>query len=141
MSKLVEATHVTFGSEIGSPDAWAHPCLDDEHMRYASELLNAADALLLGRLTYEGLSVVTGYVEALREMGYELHVPEATFYLLPRSPVPDSRAFAARLEERDVFVLPGTAVEMPAHFRISLTATDDMIDRALPSSLKCGRRY
>ncbi len=71
-------------------------------------------------------------VDALREMGYELHVPEATFYLLPRSPVPDSRAFAARLAQRDVFVLPGTAVEMPAHFRISLTATDDMIDRALP---------
>jgi aspartate aminotransferase len=46
--------------------------------------------------------------------------------------VPDSRAFAARLAERDVFVLPGTVVEMPAHFRISLTATDDMIDRALP---------
>jgi hypothetical protein len=42
MSKLVEATHVTLGGEIGSPDAWAHPYLDDEHMRYASEPAGAA---------------------------------------------------------------------------------------------------
>jgi dihydrofolate reductase len=56
MSKLVEATHVALGGEIGSPGAWAHPYLDDQHARYASDLLNAADALLLGRLTYEGLS-------------------------------------------------------------------------------------
>src|SRR5580700_6392514 len=57
MSKLVEATHVTLGGEIGSPDAWARPYLDDEHARYAEKLLTMADALLLGRLTYEGLSV------------------------------------------------------------------------------------
>jgi dihydrofolate reductase len=56
MSKLVEATHVTLGGEIGSPDAWAQSYLDDQHARYATELLAAADALLLGRLTYQGLS-------------------------------------------------------------------------------------
>ena len=56
MGKLVEATHVTLGGEIGSPDAWAQPYLDDQHSRYANELLAAADALLLGRLTYQGLS-------------------------------------------------------------------------------------
>jgi dihydrofolate reductase len=57
MSKLVEATHVTLGGEIGSPDAWVRPYLDDEHARYADKLLTATDALLLGPLTYEGLSV------------------------------------------------------------------------------------
>ncbi len=56
MSKLVEATHVTLGGEIGALDAWAHPYLDDQHTRYATQLLTAAGALLLGRLTYEGLS-------------------------------------------------------------------------------------
>jgi len=55
MRKLIESTHVALGGEIGSPD-WAFPYLDDEHMRYASELLTGADALLLGRRTYEGLS-------------------------------------------------------------------------------------
>ena len=56
MRKLIESTHVALGGEIGSPQNWGFPYLDDEHMRYATELLAGADALLLGRLTYEGLS-------------------------------------------------------------------------------------
>jgi dihydrofolate reductase len=55
MRKLIESTHVALGGEIGSTD-WAFPYLDDEHMRYATGLLTEADALLLGRRTYEGLS-------------------------------------------------------------------------------------
>ena len=56
MRKLVESTHVSLGGEIGSPQDWAFPYLDDEHMRYATGLLARADALVLGRRTYEGLS-------------------------------------------------------------------------------------
>jgi dihydrofolate reductase len=56
MRKLVESTHVALGGEIGSPQDWAFPYMDDEHMRYATELLTGSDALLLGRRTYEGLS-------------------------------------------------------------------------------------
>ena len=56
MKKLIESTHVSLGGEIGSPQDWAFPYLDDEHTRYATELLAGAEALLLGRRTYEGLS-------------------------------------------------------------------------------------
>ncbi len=56
MRKLIESTHVSLGGEIGSPQDWGFPYLDDEHNDYAHRLLFAADALLLGRLTYEGLS-------------------------------------------------------------------------------------
>ena len=69
---------------------------------------------------------------ALRGMGYDLHVPEGTFYLLPRAPIPDDLAFVERLAEQNIFCLPGTIVEMPGFFRISLTANDAMIDQALP---------
>lgn len=72
------------------------------------------------------------FVAALREMGYEVHIPEGTFYLLPRSPWADDEAFVELLAEHNVFCLPGTVVELPHYFRISLTASDDMIDRALP---------
>ncbi|GAC1581847.1 MAG: pyridoxal phosphate-dependent aminotransferase [Candidatus Dormibacteria bacterium] len=69
---------------------------------------------------------------ALEEMGYDLHVPEATFYVLPRVPGGDEKAFVARLARDGVLVLPGTACELPGYFRISLTATDDMVERSLP---------
>ena len=71
-------------------------------------------------------------VGALREMGYEVNNPEATFYLLVRSPLADEQAFCAHLAARKVLVLPGTAFEMPGYFRISLTANIDMIERGLP---------
>jgi aspartate aminotransferase len=71
-------------------------------------------------------------VDALLDQGYELRPPEATFYLLPRCPIPDDLDFALRLRRDNVLVLPGRSLDMPGYFRISLTATDDMIDRALP---------
>ena len=71
-------------------------------------------------------------IDALQEMGYEVHVPEGTFYLLPRSPWADDRAFADLLLTHDILVLPGTWVELPGYFRISLTANDNMIERSLP---------
>ncbi len=71
-------------------------------------------------------------VRNLRQQGYDVHLPEGTFYLLPRSPVPDDAAFAELLAADDVFVLPGRIVEMPGYFRISLTATDEMVERSIP---------
>ena len=56
MRKLIELTHVTLGEEVGSPQEWVAPYLDDQHMEYSSSLLGEAEVLLLGRVTYEGLS-------------------------------------------------------------------------------------
>ncbi|MCB0005639.1 MAG: aminotransferase class I/II-fold pyridoxal phosphate-dependent enzyme, partial [Anaerolineales bacterium] len=71
-------------------------------------------------------------VEGLREAGYEVHAPEGTFYLLPKAPLADDIAFADQLAAEGVLVLPGTICEMPGYLRLSLTANEAMIDRALP---------
>jgi aspartate aminotransferase len=71
-------------------------------------------------------------VSALREAGYEAVKPEGTFYVLTRSPEPDDMAFVERLAAREVYVLPGTVFDLPGWVRVSLTATDEMIERALP---------
>ena len=70
-------------------------------------------------------------VSSLRNMGYEALNPPATFYVLVRSPLEDDVAFTELLAEHDVFVMPGRVFELPEWFRISLTANDDMVDRAL----------
>ncbi|HEX2363256.1 MAG TPA: aminotransferase class I/II-fold pyridoxal phosphate-dependent enzyme [Jiangellaceae bacterium] len=69
----------------------------------------------------------------LAASGYDLRIPEGTFYLWVRSPDPDDVAFCRRLADQDVLVLPGSVCEVPGYFRISLTASNDMIDRALPA--------
>jgi dihydrofolate reductase len=56
MGRLVEMTHVTLGGQIDELDQWAFPYLDDDHNRYSTKLLEGSDALLLGRISYEGMA-------------------------------------------------------------------------------------
>jgi dihydrofolate reductase len=56
MRKLIESTFVTLDGVINAPQRWSPPYWDQEHADYASKLLFAADALLLGRATYEGFA-------------------------------------------------------------------------------------
>jgi aspartate aminotransferase len=87
----------------------------------------------------ESLSIDIGALEArrdrlvpaLRDMGYEITDPEGTFYSMARSPDPDDYAFTTRLAELGALVLPGSIVESPGWFRISLTASDEMVERGL----------
>lgn len=79
-------------------------------------------------------------VPALRDLGYEPTTPEGTFYILARSPIEDDTAFVAELAADDLFVLPGATVILPGWFRISLTASDAMIDRAIERFAAAARR-
>lgn len=71
-------------------------------------------------------------VPALREMGYDASMPEGTFYTMARSPIPDDAAFAETLARHGVLVLPGSVVEVPSWFRVSLTASDEMVESGIP---------
>jgi aspartate aminotransferase len=70
-------------------------------------------------------------VGALRGMGYTATRPEGTFYVLVRCPIPDA-AFADLLAERDVFCIPGSIMDFPGYVRLSITASDEMVERSLP---------
>jgi aspartate aminotransferase len=70
---------------------------------------------------------------ALDQWGYEMTKPEGTFYLWGRAPGGDSAAFAERLQKSSVYVMPGTIFDRPTDFRLCLTATDEMIENALPA--------
>jgi aspartate aminotransferase len=71
-------------------------------------------------------------VAALTEMGYEVVTPDGTFYVMVRSPISDDLAYMHRLADENVFVLPGRMFELPGWFRISLTASDEMVERSIP---------
>jgi aspartate aminotransferase len=71
-------------------------------------------------------------VPALRDIGYECTMPEGTFYAMARSPIDDDVAFSDILARHRVLVLPGSIVEVPGWFRISLTASDEMVENGIP---------
>lgn len=69
---------------------------------------------------------------ALTSMGYEVVKPDGTFFMFPRSPIPDDLEFLKVLLKRLVLVTPGSGFECPGHFRISFCVDDQVIERALP---------
>jgi aspartate aminotransferase len=71
-------------------------------------------------------------VDALSAMGYRIHRPQGTFYLFPRTPAGDDEVFVRMLAEQRILVMPGALFETPGFFRICLTASDEMCERALP---------
>lgn len=73
--------------------------------------------------------------DALTDAGMTVTRPEGTFYLWGRAPGGDAAGFTAALAARKVLVMPGTVFDRPEHFRISLTATMDSIETALPALL------
>ncbi len=103
---------------------WGFP---DAVMQYAAPALERVsidiDELTVKRDLMHG---------ALTAAGIEMASPEGTFYLWGRAPGGDGDGFTDRLGARDVHLMPGRLFERPAHFRISLTATRDTIERALP---------
>ena len=74
MRKLVESTFVTLDGSISDPQTWSPPYWDEEHAAYASRLLFAADALVLGRATYEEFAAAwpsrsgDAYTDRINEM-------------------------------------------------------------------------
>jgi dihydrofolate reductase len=53
MRKIIESTLVSLDGVIEDPHLWAMKYFDSEAERHALELLSTADAMLMGRRTYE----------------------------------------------------------------------------------------
>ena len=83
--------------------------------------------------------------EGLREAGYEVRKPEGTFYIFPKTPIPDDLAFVRLLLDEGVLAVPGAGfgrAGMYADQGVNLRAGDlqDMIDQLakLPLSFQPG---
>ncbi|MEH0827079.1 MULTISPECIES: dihydrofolate reductase family protein [unclassified Micromonospora] len=55
MRKLINSTYITLDGVIENP-MWTMPYFDEEAAAFAGAQTNEADALLMGRITYDGMS-------------------------------------------------------------------------------------
>jgi len=74
----------------------------------------------------------TRMLEALQASGYRVTPSQATLFLYAACPIEDDFAFAQSLADQGVLVLPSSVFHHKGHFRISLTGSDDMIERTVP---------
>lgn len=101
-------------------------CFPNAVMQYALpdlEELSIDQAALARRR-----DILTG---TLTRAGFDVLPPEGTFYLWSKWPAGDTDRYWNELADRKVFVMPGSLMGSPQHLRISLTASDQMVERAL----------
>ena len=75
----------------------------------------------------------------LGENGVETLPPEGTFYLWCKWPEGSPEQHWNELADLNVFVMPGSLLGARDYFRLSLTASDEMVERARPAFQKLGR--
>jgi aspartate aminotransferase len=79
--------------------------------------------------------------QGLAEAGYDFTTPPGTFYLFPRTPIPDDVKFVQALQEELILVVPGSGFNGPGHFRIAFCVDDDTIVKALPGFKRVMARF
>jgi aspartate aminotransferase len=72
-------------------------------------------------------------IGVLAKAGHTVLPPDGTFYLWIKWAGNDPERQWNALADRGVFVMPGSIMNAPGYFRISLTASDEMVARALPA--------
>ena len=88
MRKIINFTHATLDGYIDNPHEWSFPYSDEASQDYGLQMHLAADALLLGRHTYEGMA------QAWPDMGgnpFGDHVNAITKYVVASQPVDTTR--------------------------------------------------
>ena len=84
MRKIISFTQATLDGYIDNPHEWAFPYVDEEWQHRVLEMHLGADALLLGRITYEGMA------QAWPTRGgdpFADHVNTITKYVIASQPV------------------------------------------------------
>jgi aspartate aminotransferase len=77
----------------------------------------------------------------LKEGGYTFTMPEGTFYLFPKAPIPDDVEFVSSLREENILTVPGSGFGGPGHFRIAFCTDDKTIESALPGFARVMKKY
>jgi aspartate aminotransferase len=78
--------------------------------------------------------------DALTAMGYEAPRPQGSFYVFPKTPIPDDVAFTRLLRDEGILAVPGEGFGRGGYMRLSLTLPKRDIERSLPGFERTIRR-
>jgi aspartate aminotransferase len=70
--------------------------------------------------------------DALNSMGYDAPRPQGSFYVFPKTPIPDDVAFIRILQNEGILAVPGSGFGRGGYMRLSLTIAREALERSLP---------
>lgn len=80
-------------------------------------------------------------VDSLRQMGYHVVEPEGTFYMFPRTLIPDDIAFCEKAKDFNLLIVPGSGFGCGGHTRISYCVPTERIEKSLDAFEKLAKYY
>lgn len=129
-----------------------HPSIEDadlifKGLNYCNRALGFANAPALMQRIIKNLqreeADIDGYLEKrdilynhLTSLGFEVVKPAGTFYLFPRSPLPDDVEFIEVALKHNILVVPGVDFDMPGYFRLSFSVSRETVINSLPAFTK-----
>ena len=81
------------------------------------------------------------FCDGLLKMGFELTVPQGTFYVFPKSPIPDDVEFVNEALTENILLVPGSGFGRAGYFRIAYCCAEETIHRALPHFERLARKF
>lgn len=76
---------------------------------------------------------VISFLKILNEFGVSCVIPEAGFFVFPKSPIEDDRKFCEMLVNKGVLCVPGSGFGCSGYFRASLVHDQNVIEQAARS--------
>ena len=77
----------------------------------------------------------------LTKSGFSCIKPDGAFYLFPKAPIADDKAFCAAAKKYNLLLVPGSAFGCPGYFRIAYCTDFDRIQRSLDSFSKLAAEF
>lgn len=77
----------------------------------------------------------------LENSGFTCIKPRGAFYLFPKSPIEDDKAFVESAQKLNLLLVPGTGFGLPGYFRICYCFETETIERSLPLFTQLAEEY
>lgn len=81
------------------------------------------------------------FCQGLTDLGFDLVKPQGTFYIFPKSPIPEDIEFVKEALAENLLLVPGSGFSRAGYFRIAFCCTEDTIHRALPRFRNLAQKY
>ena len=79
--------------------------------------------------------------DELTALGFTCVRPGGTFYIFPRTLIPDDIAFCEKAKDFNLLIVPGTGFGCPGHTRISFCVPTEHVERSLAAFAKLAEFY
>ena len=131
----VEDSKLVYAAVAGAGRSLGYVCAPGLFQRVCAECANETADISV----YE--TNKTLLTKSLREMGYHVVEPQGTFYMFPRTIIPDDIAFCEKAKDFNLLIVPGTGFGCSGHTRISYCVPTSRIEKSLDAFDKLAKFY